>query len=541
MEAKDLNKYQKEIVKYYFENLESNMLINALAGTGKSTTAKTLLDHTPSYSVYLAFNTSIANEFKRKMKNPKVRVSTLHALSYSLLVGNVKDAEGKLSNESAKLTVDYLKIYRILDSILAQKFKNIGFEQKMFLKENYVTLFNLLRTIGKDFTIANIEEVVKEHNLFQDFTENCFPAPEIGEIVSTIKLINSEDLRIFEEEKTLDFTDMLYITYLKLKSGEWHPMYYLTFFNIIVDEVQDLSNVQLFLLKYFKRKDGRFVFLGDANQAIYMFSGANSQAFNSIPKLFAPVKQFDLPITYRCPLKHIKEVKRLFGIELEPKNDAIEGSIKTINKKDIFKYIKPGDMIISRKNKWFGDIVLELAKKNIPVYIGNKDMVDTIDKKTNADLYKTVSLLINSVNKEITNYYNNLHEKMKELEEENSTEIELETIDTNSKIDALIVLKELAESFNDTNKKDMSTLAFKLYLKKVLNTNYDRDAVKISSVHKAKGLEAKNVFVLNEGKVCYSPLNSKEQNQQEKNLSYISYTRSKENLYLVREEILDEK
>ena len=95
------------------------MLINALAGTGKSTTAKMLLDHTPSYSVYLAFNTSIANEFKRKMKNPKVRVSTLHALSYSLLVGNVKDAEGKLSNESAKLTVDYLKIYRILDSILA--------------------------------------------------------------------------------------------------------------------------------------------------------------------------------------------------------------------------------------------------------------------------------------------------------------------------------------------------------------------------------------------------------------------------------------
>ena len=146
----------------------------------------------------------------------------------------------------------------------------------MFLKENYITLFNLLRTIGKDFTIANIEEVVKEHNLFQDFSENCFPVPEIAEIVNIIKLINSEDLRIFEEEKTLDFTDMLYITYLKLKSGEWHPIYYLTFFNIIVDEVQDLSNVQLFLLKYFKRKDGRFVFLGDANQAIYMFSGANS-------------------------------------------------------------------------------------------------------------------------------------------------------------------------------------------------------------------------------------------------------------------------
>jgi superfamily I DNA/RNA helicase len=59
--------------------------------------------------------------------------------------------------------------------------------------------------------------------------------------------------------------------------------------------------------------------------------------------------------------------------------------------------------------------------------------------------------------------------------------------------------------------------------------------VRLCSVHKAKGLEAPNVFVLNEAKICKDPRNSWEQNEQEKNLSYISITRGMDNLYLVRE------
>ena len=58
----------------------------------------------------------------------------------------------------------------------------------------------------------------------------------------------------------------------------------------------------------------------------------------------------------------------------------------------------------------------------------------------------------------------------------------------------------------------------------------------LSSVHKAKGLEAENVFVLNEGKVCEDERNSPEQDQQEKNLRYISITRAKNTLYFVKEE-----
>ena len=80
-----------------------------------------------------------------------------------------------------------------------------------------------------------------------------------------------------------------------------------------------------------------------------------------------------------------------------------------------------------------------------------------------------------------------------------------------------------------------STLEFQRYLDKLLNTSPSSDCVTLSSVHKAKGLEADNVFVLNEGKVCFDPRNSPELQQQEKNLSYISLTRAKNKMYLVKE------
>ena len=58
----------------------------------------------------------------------------------------------------------------------------------------------------------------------------------------------------------------------------------------------------------------------------------------------------------------------------------------------------------------------------------------------------------------------------------------------------------------------------------------------VSSIHCVKGLEADNVFVLNEGKTVIDGNMSNEQKQQEFNLSYVSLTRAKENLYLVKAE-----
>ena len=72
------------------------------------------------------------------------------------------------------------------------------------------------------------------------------------------------------------------------------------------------------------------------------------------------------------------------------------------------------------------------------------------------------------------------------------------------------------------------------YINEVLNTEDPNGCIRIMSIHKSKGLEAENVFILNEAKPFEKLGRSKDMIQQEKNLSYVAITRAKENLYLVK-------
>ncbi len=58
------------------------------------------------------------------------------------------------------------------------------------------------------------------------------------------------------------------------------------------------------------------------------------------------------------------------------------------------------------------------------------------------------------------------------------------------------------------------------------------DAVVLSTIHKAKGLEANRVFWINRGFRCYAPRQDR-QIQQETNLRYVAATRAKQELVLI--------
>ena len=55
------------------------------------------------------------------------------------------------------------------------------------------------------------------------------------------------------------------------------------------------------------------------------------------------------------------------------------------------------------------------------------------------------------------------------------------------------------------------------------------------SIHKSKGLEENNVFVLHEAIPFTKLAKTPDMLQQERNLSYVAITRAKENLYLVQD------
>lgn len=540
--------YQQDILDFFLSNPQSNMLVNALAGSGKSTTACMLSEHSKTSDLYIAFNASVVEEFKKKIKNPKTKVMTMHSLAYSIMLYNVEQ-ESKDSGEKPKgfgsqrskrtVSLDNFKPHKILDEEITKRYgRYIEFAKRVFLKDNYVNLYNLCRLTLTDMSSnKDVSRLIDDHVLFLYYGDEGYSAPDISEITSTLKILDTKSRQQFETQGVIDFTDMLWITFNKLKYDNWEVPYWALYTNIYCDEVQDFSNIQLNFLKFIKRTKGRYVFIGDFHQAIYNFAGANAQAFNQIPKMFAPVETFDLPICYRCAKSHLSRVNREYGIPILPCDDAPLGFVKTIDKNKISEYAKAGDMVISRKNKWIAEVVLDLARNGTPIFIEDKEMVGAIKRQILSSKCTSVGALKKFLQKVISNYNKKLFEIVsKNVREGGHEEEHLEAVtETNSKIDNTSFLLEILEGYLEHHASSDSVSKFSNFIDKLLNTTPSPNCVRLCSIHKAKGLEATNVFVLNEAKINYDFRNSKEQNIQEKNLSYIATTRAKEGLYLVKE------
>ena len=509
----ELSEYQKKIKTYFVMNPHNNMAIEALAGCGKTATALMLTNLTKSSDVYIAFNKSIQMEMKEKLTNPKTKCFTMHGLALSVMNYN-------LGLIHKKCVLDNYKIFKYVEDLFKSEYKNKKnntLEMKTFLQENYSTVYNLIRLKCIEINADNIEYMLNDMGLFQA-VNNCF-APSIGEIVDWLEKIDSMSLRDFEEKNICDFTDMLYITLNKLQNKEWQIPYWMLYTNIYADEAQDLSQIQLRLLKYFKRTGGRYVFIYDQNQAIYGFAGADCKSYEKIHKIFTPIEKFKLPINYRCGSKILDYTNSKFHVGILPRPNANEGAVHTILESQISEYIKPNDFMIGRTNQQLISIGLSLVKENIRIYLEDKEIVTTLVKYIQSLKMTTVD--------EIKIYCMDLIEAYGQMNAMERAQYKYETVEN-----AIMSLSLINNFQNFSQSKATNKLI--AYIEDIINTTNPTDCVRIMSIHKSKGLESDNVFVLNEAEPFVKLARSKDMIQQEKNLSYVAITRAKNNLYLVK-------
>lgn len=709
----ELSKYQKNILDYFKKHPHDNMVIEALAGSGKSSTNVLLTETTKTSDVYLAFNTTVAKEFREKVKNPKTKVYTIHSLAFSIMCQNIKNdyEKGELTFKEPK--VNNWKIYNAIDKEIARNYNPKTFEDKVYLRNNLFTTYNLIRlTMGDIEDRDDIADLVSSHDLFNEFDSDNNKrrfVPEIKEIQSSLLNIYEYDWSEFEHKGEVDFTDMLYITYWQLKNEEWEVPYWNLYTNVYLDECipgdsyvkgkeisfrvktlfnlysnneplpllksynhkknyfeykkivnvkeigerevyyiclqdghrikatinhplltttrgyvpvgelkigedyicldkineqmciylessrvisvdpigvqtvydievednhnfvysissshknsgvvmhncQDLSKLQLSFIPFIKRSGGRVVATGDFFQSAYFFAGGDSEAFNSIPSRFSPCKKFPLPVTYRCPLSHVELINNKFGIPLEARPKAPQGKIIEIEKENILKYIKPGDMVISRKNRWLGSVIIELISNGYKIFTEDKEMVDNLKKLVDTKKFPSAVSLKNGLNKIVSECQNKIIElsntdneidskkgKTKEDIEEEVTEFsnQLASMSAlNKKLDNVSLLEKIVDYYCSVYSPNSSSSKIITYIDEILSLIPSHDAIRVTSVHKAKGLEADNVFVLNKGDICQA--RGAEQAQQERNLSYISLTRAKNIMYLVFEPEVEE-
>lgn len=493
--------YQRAIFDY-IEHEHGHLVVEAAAGSGKSTTLIKCLDFIPNNDKVLltAFNTDIVNELKKKTSDrPNVEVRTLHGLGLLFIKKNMPQA-----------------------SAIPEPFK-----YDSFIKNNIkeLTSINTYTLRGREYFryLDNIKKFVDfgRYYLCQTVRDLDFIEERYG--IDTIADEKEVALKVMEWGKnaleTIDYTDMVWlpnVLYLK-------PLGLLFDF-IMVDECQDMNKAERELvLKCFKMGT-RMMSVGDSSQMLYAFSGGDPESFNAL-KSIPNTKCLPLSISYRCGKSIVDFAKKIVPT-IEAADNAVDGQVV---KNVPLDAVKDGDMILCRNNAPLVQIYNEFLKLGKKSFIRGKDIgnnLKSIVKSTKQDELNADC----KADGVFVRLYDDLFVSRNKLMEKFGIDAEtaMNSPQIQNKLDMINALEILAEGIK-TSEEIIEKID------EIFPKRDKKDGISLSTIHKAKGLEANNVFI-----ACDSLMPSKSAKKdweirQEYNLMYVAYTRAKHILGFIDE------
>lgn len=149
----------------------------------------------------------------------------------------------------------------------------------------------------------------------------------------TLEALNTKYINYKRNNSLYDFTD--YPLYLLDKLEQYNEKIYSTD-ALFVDELQDVDEEQYYI---FNRVEAtKKFFIGDAQQAIYLFRGADMEIFNKLQDF----EYKTLKVNYRS-YQEILDYARTFYTALEPKLGRVNNLLVSN-----ISYTKPGDVMCIR-------------------------------------------------------------------------------------------------------------------------------------------------------------------------------------------------
>ena len=286
-----LNEQQKAIAM----DTEGAKLVTAGAGSGKTRLLTHRICHlienkgvNPENILAITFTNKATNEMKERISqmvpnSQGITIKTLHSFCASILRANIDKLEGFDRHFSVCDTSDQDKLLKKvikdlnIDEDVAKhlkyhisKAKNDGLTPSEYMQENRYQ--------------PNIEEICKAYREYQ---------------------------RQLKENNSLDFDDLL-LKILELFHASPSTLeYYQNKFKYIhVDEFQDTNLVQYKILKLISAKYKNVFVVGDEDQCIYCWRGANIENINSFIKDYE-CKVYKLEQNYRSTKEIIKVANKL--------------------------------------------------------------------------------------------------------------------------------------------------------------------------------------------------------------------------------------
>lgn len=463
----------------------NHLILRARAGTGKTFTATYMLSFLPDTLkiIFTAFAKDIATELESRVPD-HIAASTIHSFAFK-----------QVKRWNPKVQVNKDKVYDIINTLISD-----DDESKDFLTIAVKRLVDLSKYHLYDGT--NEDQLMDLANKF---------GVELNDSTSQIFQLVKEVMKISKAQKHIvDFTDMLWFVYTYNIPVEQYDVF-------IADEMQDLNKLQQFVVFRAIEKGGRFVGVGDDRQAIFGFAGADVDSMENmiseLGKSKRGVKVMPLTESRRSPQSHIAMAQSLVP-DIKALDNAEIGSIEEITCDIAITKALSGDMLICRRNAPLIKVAYALIRSGKPAMVKGRDIgvgILALVKKLRSN---SIVQLIEKAETYRANELAKLQAKGKKAESA--------IVTLNDKIDTLIALTE------DVN--DLTDLRVKI--NRLFADDNPAGKILLSSVHKAKGLEADNVFILDYAHIMLK-MSQEWQQVQEKNLFYVALTRSKRKMYLV--------
>lgn len=501
-----LSDQQEAIIRCGQDPTGGNMLIEARAGTGKTSTLVELCKVIEGSAAFLAFNKAIAVEIGHKLasvgiSDRQVKAATMHSVGFQAWV---RSEQGKRSGKNIRGE----KLRVLADKIhMPQKFKGFAVALVSLAKQHVVGAVLDLPIDDTDSWLPLVEhyQLIDTHAPKGDWELDEQQFVEEG-LAWSLKLLRSS---IVESATMIDFDDMIYMPLyhnLRFQEYDW----------VLIDEAQDTNRARREITAKLLKPSGRLVAVGDPFQAIYGFTGADADALDLIAAEFK-CERFPLTVTYRCAQAIVREAQ-LIVPDIEARPGAPEGSIESMSLAD-FKKITPDptDAILCRNTAPLVEIAFSYLRQRIGCVIEGRDIGTSLISF--ARKWKTPKNL-GELNSQLHDHLATEREKLlaqyKEaqvaiLEDKVQTlGVLIDCIGYDRPVEALVNLIE--SMFKDTDK-------------------LPKQVITLSTCHKSKGREWDKVYLLGRSTFMPSPYAKQAwQLDQELNLEYVAVTRAKTTL-----------
>jgi DNA helicase II / ATP-dependent DNA helicase PcrA len=501
-----------------------NLAIMAVAGSGKTRTLRMICETLPTSTsiIALCFNKSIAEEFQRKL--PKnVQASTMHSLAL------------RICKSAGQIIVDNEN----------KKFDGIIEEFCGPMRGRPFPMIQLSADLNK--LIPFVRNTMTDMNSQSDILEMCIEyGLELQNPEQSIPFVPRVIGKLRADRIMVTFDDMLdFCVHFEL------PMPQCEY--ILVDEAQDLNRLQAAFIKRLagsadrirhmeemqsyslfssliekpkplNRKTGsRIIVVGDPRQAIYSFRGASPTSMVDLIDAFE-CRELPLSVCYRCVRSVVRTAQGVIGENaIQWHEDNGEGIVERRPFEDLgntMLALQDGDMVVCRTNAPLIRNALRLIAAGRKALIKGRDIGETLSSLIKKAQKKTGST------EDLERFYPALHEVVRRtilglLHQDKVTQ----AIGTMDRYETILAIGESCSYVSD----------IEAGLSRIFSES-KTTGVQFSSIHKAKGLEAKLVVFLGPEKIphpaAYYAINAKTALVQEQNMLYVGITRAMEHLIM---------